>query len=79
MVMRMLVLVAGIKYRLADGGDNYGRVEMAIDNKWGTICDLHFDNKDADVACRYFNFTSGVCNRRVWVLGDRFYINYQWV
>ena len=60
LVMKGL-LVADVKYRLANGGNNYGRVEMAIDNRWGTICDLHWDNQDADVTCRYFNFTSGLC------------------
>ena len=36
------------------GGDNplEGRVEICINNAWGTICDNTFDQDDADVICR---------------------------
>ena len=36
------------------GGDNplEGRVEICINNAWGTICDSTFDQDDADVICR---------------------------
>ena len=54
-------LCAGIQYRLADGSANSGRVELAIDNRWGTVCDAYWDKDDADVVCRYFNYTGGVC------------------
>lgn len=50
----------GIQYRLAGGSsETTGRVEMAIDGKWGTVCDLTFDRRDADVFCRSLNFSSG--------------------
>ena len=36
------------------GGDNplEGRVEICINNAWGTICENTFDQDDADVICR---------------------------
>lgn len=43
--------------RLVDGGDDVqartreGRVEICIDNTWGTICDTFFGSRDAEVIC----------------------------
>lgn len=48
--------------RLADGGiDNQGRVEICINNRWGTICSTTnfgttWDNRDAAVVCRKLGF-----------------------
>lgn len=50
---------SGINYTLANGGKNYGRVELAFNNQWGTICDLSWDDKDAGVFCRMMNFSDG--------------------
>lgn len=41
------------------GKSNAGRVEMAIDNEYGTICGESWDNKDARVTCRHLGFTDG--------------------
>ena len=46
-------------YRLADGGDSYGRVEVAVDGEWGTICDMDWDRKEAKILCRQFGYVDG--------------------
>ena len=38
--------------RLAGGAsDQEGRVEVCIDNTWGSVCDNLWDNSDAGVVC----------------------------
>ena len=56
-------LHVGIAYRLASGGDNYGRIEIAIDAEWGTICDTMWDNSDAKVVCRQMGYADGRARR----------------
>ena len=39
--------------RLEDGPSNIeGRVEICYNGVWGTVCDHHWDNRDAIVVCR---------------------------
>ena len=43
------------------GGDrpNAGRIEMAIDRQWGTVCGRSWDAEDSRVACRNLGYTDG--------------------
>ena len=36
----------------------YGRVEICIDNVWGTICDNYWNDKDASVVCKMLGYSS---------------------
>ena len=48
--------------RLADGPDgrNYeGRLEICIQNHWGTVCDDRYNVEEAAVVCRQLGFTNG--------------------
>ncbi|XP_041473168.1 deleted in malignant brain tumors 1 protein-like isoform X2 [Lytechinus variegatus] len=50
-------VVCAPKIRLAGGMNAYqGRVEMYVNNEWGTICDTEWDVDEARVACRQLKF-----------------------
>lgn len=45
-----------ISVRLANGGRGYGRIEINVNGRWGTVCDDGFDSNDAKVFCRMLGF-----------------------
>ena len=46
--------------RLAGSSNAYeGRVEICVNNTWGTVCDDDFERSEARVVCRQLGYSSG--------------------
>ena len=58
-ILYNIIITLGVKYRIADGGEHYGRVEISVGGTWGTICDSFWDEREASIFCRQMNFTDG--------------------
>ena len=49
---------------------NEGRIEICINNVWGTICDDYWSDADANVACRKLGFSGErMCSKACWYPG----------
>ena len=60
----------GFPIRLVDGPtNNTGRVELYIDNEWGSICDDGWSNEDAKVVCHQLGYPS----EGAVAIGDAYY------
>ncbi len=43
---------------MVDGNATEGRIEICLNNEWGTICDQMWNNVDAGVVCRQLHLNS---------------------
>lgn len=55
--LHLLNLILGLEIRLVGGASfTEGRVEIFVDNGWGTVCDHEFDIDDVTVVCKQLGF-----------------------
>uniref|UniRef100_A0A8C5HAS3 HHIP-like protein 1 n=1 Tax=Gouania willdenowi TaxID=441366 RepID=A0A8C5HAS3_GOUWI len=54
----------------ANGLTDRGRVEIYIQNEWGTVCDDLFSRRAGDVVCRQLGFTTALAVMKRAVLGE---------
>ena len=60
-ILTTFVSIAPGNLRLRDGLHPYeGRLEIFLNDQWGTICDDGWSKQDADVACRQLGFSESL-------------------
>lgn len=52
-----VVCITGSVRLVGGGSPMEGRVEVCLDNQWGTVCDDSYDKNNAAVVCRQLGFT----------------------
>ena len=48
-----------VNFRIVNGTQNKGRIEVEVAGEWGTICSDGWGRNDADVLCKQLGFTGG--------------------
>ena len=59
---KKVLFTAGLDFdiRLVNGTETLGRVEVKINNEWGTVCGTDFTKNEAVVICKQLGFFDGV-------------------
>ncbi|XP_074593530.1 C-type lectin domain-containing protein bark beetle [Brevipalpus obovatus] len=59
--------IIGLPSTIRLSHSNYGKLEVNVDGKWGSVCSYGFDIVDASIACQQLGM---VLNARDWIIKD---------